>query len=131
MADRLTPCLDAAHALPGPRLQRVVARSLSSGGGGPAASAALVTERLKNLVHFTTPTLPHLVALLHRPPPSFPPPGTGLLVVDSLSILIDSTYARAGPPPTPRNPRPGQSRPASASAGIPYPPPLPLLEPTS
>ena len=49
---------------------------------------------LKNLHHFATPTLPHLLALLSAQTTSFPPPGTSLLVIDSVSILFALAFPK-------------------------------------
>ncbi|KAL8958525.1 MAG: hypothetical protein Q9193_004439 [Seirophora villosa] len=45
--------------------------------------------------HFTAPTLPHLLALLVHPTPSFPPKGTSLLVVDSVSVPFNHAFAQS------------------------------------
>jgi hypothetical protein len=44
---------------------------------------------LNHFVHYTCPSLPHLIALLCRPTPPCVPPGTSLIVVDSLSALVN------------------------------------------
>ena len=44
--------------------------------------------------HLAAPTVAHLLALFVRPPPSFPPPNTSLVVIDSLSALFESAYPR-------------------------------------
>ncbi|KAL5117103.1 hypothetical protein ACEQ8H_004928 [Pleosporales sp. CAS-2024a] len=44
--------------------------------------------------HFVAPTLAHLLALFMHPPASFPPKDTSLVVVDSLSTLIENAYPR-------------------------------------
>ena len=49
---------------------------------------------LKNFHHFTCPTLPHLVALLLHPSPSFPPESTSLIVVDSISTLFAAAFPK-------------------------------------
>jgi hypothetical protein len=67
------------------------------------AGAPLVLQRFDNDVlaksqsqfrHLMAPTLAHLLALFLRPPPSFPPPDTSLIVIDSLSTLLDDAYPR-------------------------------------
>lgn len=45
--------------------------------------------------HFTTPTLPHLLALCAHESSTFPPKGTGLIVVDSVSSLFAAAFPRA------------------------------------
>ncbi|KAJ5414677.1 hypothetical protein N7509_001304 [Penicillium cosmopolitanum] len=42
-------------------------------------------EDLQKIIYFRAPTLPHLLALLMRPPTNFPPEGTTLIVIDSVS----------------------------------------------
>ncbi|KAK4499661.1 hypothetical protein PRZ48_010179 [Zasmidium cellare] len=49
---------------------------------------------LNNLQHISVRTLSHLLALILHPPPSFPPQGTALLVVDDVQTLIDLDYPR-------------------------------------
>ncbi|KAF7192662.1 DNA repair protein rhp55 [Pseudocercospora fuligena] len=44
--------------------------------------------------YLSVATLSHLLALILHPPPSFPPDGTTLLVVDDLNSLVDLDYPR-------------------------------------
>ncbi|KAF2035225.1 P-loop containing nucleoside triphosphate hydrolase protein [Setomelanomma holmii] len=44
--------------------------------------------------HVAAPTLAHLLALFMHSPAAFPPQNTSLVIVDSLSTLIDSAYPR-------------------------------------
>ncbi|KAJ4407074.1 hypothetical protein N0V91_004241 [Didymella pomorum] len=44
--------------------------------------------------HLAAPTLAHVLALFMRPPASFPQSVTSLVVIDSLSTLIDNAYPR-------------------------------------
>lgn len=55
---------------------------------------ATVDERLDALTHYTCLSLPHLIALLCRPTPSCIPQDTSLIVVDSLSALVNHTFPR-------------------------------------
>jgi hypothetical protein len=55
--------------------------------------------------HFACPSLPHFIAMLCPPPPAQPaciPPHTTLLVIDSLSALVNAALPRTvegkGPP---------------------------------
>lgn len=48
-----------------------------------------------DMVYFRAPTLPHLLALLMRPPKSFPPEDTSLLIIDSVSSLFPSYFPNA------------------------------------
>ncbi|KAK3997372.1 P-loop containing nucleoside triphosphate hydrolase protein [Cladorrhinum sp. PSN332] len=52
---------------------------------------------LDKFTHFTCPSLPHLIALLCRPTAECVPPGAGLVVVDSLSALINHAFPRTPP----------------------------------
>lgn len=61
-----------------------------------AMAASFVDDCLEHKFHhFTAPTLPHLLALLIHPTPSFPPKGTTLLVVDSVSIAFNHAFAQS------------------------------------
>ena len=51
-------------------------------------------EALSRFHHITTPTLPHLLALLAHPSPGFPPADTRLIVVDSISSLYSSAFVK-------------------------------------
>ncbi|KAF2636926.1 P-loop containing nucleoside triphosphate hydrolase protein [Massarina eburnea CBS 473.64] len=51
-------------------------------------------ERHNHFHHYTAPTLAHLLALFVHRPSAFPPPNTGLIVIDSLSTLFDNAYPR-------------------------------------
>lgn len=50
---------------------------------------------LEKVIYFRAPTLPHLLALLMRPPKGFPPENTSLIVVDSVSSLFPSYFPNA------------------------------------
>jgi hypothetical protein len=89
--------LDAAHPLPGPRLKEVLSSVRPTGDVDQPSSSAespMTSDLLKNLNRFTTPTLPHLIALLCHTNPSFPPQNTSLIIIDSLSVLVASAYPR-------------------------------------
>lgn len=60
-------------------------------------------EMQSHFHHCTSPTLAHLLALFARPPSSFPPPNTSLIVIDSLSTLLDNAYPRNADDRTTRN----------------------------
>ncbi|KAH7121215.1 P-loop containing nucleoside triphosphate hydrolase protein [Dendryphion nanum] len=60
-------------------------------------------EMRSHFHHCTSPTLAHLLALFARPPSSFPPPNTSLIVIDSLSTLLDNAYPRNADDRTTRN----------------------------
>ena len=59
----------------------------------PSSTVTSVAAARSRLHHFNTPALAHLLALIVHAPPSFPPPSTSFLVIDSLSTLFDTAYA--------------------------------------
>ena len=67
-------------------------------------------DRLDALTHYTCPSLPHLIALLCRPTASSIPPGTALVVVDSLSALLNHAF--------PKLPETRPARDAKSSRGM-------------
>lgn len=52
-------------------------------------------DLLDKFHHYTCPTLPHLLALLTHPSPSFPPENARLIIVDSISTLFATAFPRA------------------------------------
>ncbi|XRM38576.1 hypothetical protein ABZX51_001979 [Aspergillus tubingensis] len=70
--------IDTASPLPRPRLRKLLELQSPASPSSPRS----LTE---NLTYIRAPTLPHLLALFHHPPASFPPPNTTLLVIDSVS----------------------------------------------
>lgn len=73
--------------LPGPRLKKMLRKALDSTDQTETSEEDLIQN---GLIYFRTPSLPHLLALLLRPPKGFPPDDTSLLVVDSISGLFPS-----------------------------------------
>lgn len=67
-------------------------RAVTGAGTGEAEEVGL--GRLAGFTHYTCPSLPHLVALLCRPTASSIPPGTSLVVVDSLSALLNHAFPK-------------------------------------
>ncbi|EFR04561.1 hypothetical protein MGYG_07566 [Nannizzia gypsea CBS 118893] len=51
-----------------------------------------VQDLLQNLLHLQPTTLAHLLALTSYPMSDFPPPNTGLIVLDSISCLFGSEF---------------------------------------
>lgn len=84
---------DASCQLVGQRLKEIIEQRRTSGKHS-AYSQSVSKERLKNLHHFTTPTLPHLLALLTHQSTSFPPANTSLVVVDSVSTLFALAFPK-------------------------------------
>lgn len=87
---------DAAYRLVGSRLNEIVS-GFSNSQNQTAVSSQPVTDTsdlLDNFHHYTTPTLPHLLALLTHQAKSFPPPNTSLIVIDSFSILFALAFPK-------------------------------------
>ncbi|KAL2121490.1 hypothetical protein VTJ04DRAFT_5517 [Mycothermus thermophilus] len=82
--------VDALHRLPITRLRAVLG----------AVTDTLQDHKLDpnlpdgRFVHYTCPTLPHLLALLCRPTAACIPPGTSLVVIDSLSALVNHAFPK-------------------------------------
>ncbi|KAK8206330.1 P-loop containing nucleoside triphosphate hydrolase protein [Phyllosticta paracitricarpa] len=96
----LTSISDAATLLAKPRVEAILGASpaapkngLSSSAGGERAPQDDLASRFH---HLFAPTLAHLLALFVRPASSFPPDGTALVVIDSVSTLFDYAYPRTG-----------------------------------
>jgi len=87
--------IDVSYPLPGPRLVQILSSYHSSQDHTESTKPRSIPDLLSNLTHFTTPTLPHLFAFLHHTTSSSPDPNTTLIVIDSLSTLISSTYPRS------------------------------------
>ena len=85
--------VDASCQLVGPRLKEMIEhpRIFEK---QPASSQSDFRARLNNLHHFTTPTLPHLLALLTHQSTSFPPLNTSLIVIDSVSTLFALAFPK-------------------------------------
>lgn len=87
--------LDAAHLLPGPRLLNILSSSIASRQPESASQQPSTSSMLRNLTHITAPTLPHLLALLGQKDSTFPTVGTALIIIDSLSTLINSAFPKS------------------------------------
>ncbi|OIW32197.1 P-loop containing nucleoside triphosphate hydrolase protein [Coniochaeta ligniaria NRRL 30616] len=52
------------------------------------------SDSIDSVIQCTCPSLPHFIALLCRPTESSVPPGTSLIVIDSLSALLNHSFPR-------------------------------------
>ena len=84
---------DASGQLVGPRLKELIEHPRISGKQAESSKFDF-QARLNNLHHFTTPTLPHLLALLTHQSTSFPPLNTSLIVIDSVSTLFALAFPK-------------------------------------
>lgn len=55
-----------------------------------------LTDILKRFDHFSAPSLPHLLALFLHPPPTFPPTNTSLIIIDSVSTILENAFIHTG-----------------------------------
>ncbi|KAL2024530.1 hypothetical protein VTK56DRAFT_7573 [Thermocarpiscus australiensis] len=79
--------VDGFHRVPVERL-----RAVTRGGTGDGKDVDL--SCLDGFTHYTCPSLAHLIALLCRPTTSCIPQGTCLVVVDSLSALVNHAFPK-------------------------------------
>ncbi|KAF3391772.1 Protein RecA [Penicillium rolfsii] len=68
---------------------------IDTGSPMPTSRLKSMASEIDNLIYFRAPTLPHLLALLLRPPKDFPPEATSLIVIDSISALFPSYFLSA------------------------------------
>jgi len=80
---------DAFHPLPIHRLRSAV-QGKDAGKGEDEGDFSVFDD----FTHYTCPSLPHLIALLCRPTASCIPQGTALIVVDTLSALINHAFPK-------------------------------------
>lgn len=80
---------DTGPPIPKRRLRRLLEKPLESDENPPST---IPDNPAKDLVYFRAQSLPHLLALLMRPPKGFPPEETSLLVVDSISGPFPSYF---------------------------------------
>lgn len=86
---------DTGSPIPTPRLRGMLQKAIISSAedtrpsSGPDTS---VDSLMENLTYFRAQSLPHLLALLVHPPKEFPPEGTALLVIDTISGPFPSYF---------------------------------------
>lgn len=92
-----TDKIDTTYAIIGPRFTDILSNyRLPDDDELPSSPPAALSmqELLEKFSHFVTPTLPHLLALLAHPSPSFPPQDTSLIIIESVSALLATTFPR-------------------------------------
>ena len=90
--------IDTAHAIIGSRFTEILSNyRLPDDHELPSSPplALSTQELLEKFNHFVAPTLPHLLALMAHPSPSFPPEDTSLIIVESVSTLFATAFPRA------------------------------------
>ncbi|OJJ41884.1 hypothetical protein ASPWEDRAFT_290969 [Aspergillus wentii DTO 134E9] len=78
--------IDTCSPLPRLRLKKMLLKSMES------EENPSLDDLAQNLIYFRAQSLPHLMALLLRPPKGFPPEDTTLLVIDSVSGPFPSYF---------------------------------------
>lgn len=82
------------------RLIDIISGSQSGGKrSSTLVSAEKVDECMNNLHHFSTPTLPHLLALLNHQSTGFPPSDTSVIVIDSVATVFALAFPKSAENP--------------------------------
>lgn len=87
---------DGFHTVSIKRLRAIVGSDVDS-------DAETVSGQLEALAHYTCPSLAHFIALLCRPIDSCVPQNTSLIIVDSLSALVNHAFPKAPDGRVPNN----------------------------
>ena len=87
------PSIDSSSEIVGSRLKDILYGTFNAEKNGKSNTAS-VEEYLERFHHFTTPSLPYLLALLTHETSGFPPEDTSLIVVDSISTLFALAFPR-------------------------------------
>ncbi|OTA69532.1 P-loop containing nucleoside triphosphate hydrolase protein [Hypoxylon sp. EC38] len=93
LQEPLMQSTDGFHPVSPGRLHDVITSALHSS-SAHAATPSLEDPK-KNFLHFRTPTLAHLIALLCKPTTNAIPSDTSLIVVDTLSSLVNYAFPRS------------------------------------
>ncbi|KAN0079109.1 P-loop containing nucleoside triphosphate hydrolase protein [Elaphomyces granulatus] len=88
--------IDTSSPIPAPRVRELL-HGLTRSTDDKTASSSRAQEvveddHMKRFIHLSARSLPHLLALLLHPPTGFPPEGTSLLVLDSISAPFLSYF---------------------------------------
>jgi hypothetical protein len=84
---------DGFHRIPSERLRAAALGLLPT--EKKSGEAAVPADKLEeSFTHYTCPSLAHLIALLCRPTAACIPQNTRLVVIDSLSALVNHAYPR-------------------------------------
>ncbi|KAI1326242.1 P-loop containing nucleoside triphosphate hydrolase protein [Xylariaceae sp. FL0255] len=101
--------MDTLHPLCHERFRQLMGPSQPQLSGPPGISDT--ADPLANLVYYSTPTVPHVIALLCKPAALSIPANTSLIVIDGLSGLMNLAFPRQNDSrQTPKGPGPSAKR---------------------
>ncbi|KAJ9248133.1 hypothetical protein DTO207G8_7574 [Paecilomyces variotii] len=95
LAEEKVVWIDTGSPIPTPRLRGMLQKAIISSAEDtrPSSEPGIIVDSLmENLTYFRAQSLPHLLALLVHPPKEFPPEGTALLVIDTISGSFPSYF---------------------------------------
>ncbi|GAE00178.1 conserved hypothetical protein [Paecilomyces variotii No. 5] len=97
LAEEKVVWIDTGSPIHTPRLRAMLRKNINSTKDRSSSleTGDAVDSLMANFIHFRAQSLPHLLALLLRPPACFPPEGTALLVVDTISGPFPSYFPHA------------------------------------
>ncbi|KAI1204911.1 P-loop containing nucleoside triphosphate hydrolase protein [Annulohypoxylon truncatum] len=84
--------VDGFHPISPRRLHDVIVSAQYP--SSPSTTTPLIENQTDNFLHFRAPTLAHLIGLLCKPTSNAIPGNTSLIVIDTLSSLINHAYPR-------------------------------------
>ncbi|KAI1461525.1 P-loop containing nucleoside triphosphate hydrolase protein [Annulohypoxylon moriforme] len=84
--------VDGFHPISPRRLHDVIVSTQYP--SSPSTTTPLIDNQTDNFLHFRAPTLAHLIGLLCKPTSNAIPSNTSLIVIDTLSSLINHAYPR-------------------------------------
>lgn len=89
----LTYFTDGFHPISPRRLHDVIVSTQSP--SSPSPTPPSIEGQTDNFLHFRAPTLAHLIGLLCKPTSNAIPDNTSLIVIDTLSSLLNHAYPRS------------------------------------
>ncbi|KAK0368589.1 rad55 protein [Colletotrichum limetticola] len=84
--------VDCAYSVCGHRLNAVIEAVEST---RPSKDPEAVKSATNHFAHYSCPSLPHLIALLCRPTAATVPANSAVVVIDSLSALVNHVFPKA------------------------------------
>ncbi|EEA21132.1 hypothetical protein TMatcc_001135 [Talaromyces marneffei ATCC 18224] len=92
--------IDTGSPIPKPRLRDLLISNIKSSTTTTTTTTEVdITNKLNDcitrVIHIRAHSLPHLLSLFTHPPPNFPPKGTSLIVIDTVSAPFQSYFPNA------------------------------------